>query len=329
MKESSADIARSFRWGIWGTGDVSRKFALGLRQISSATPAWVLSRDQSRASDLAARLCARDGFADPATAFAAGADAVYIATPAQFHADHAVRALAAGLPVLVEKPFAANASDARRIVVAARESGQFAMEALWTRFLPAIRKARLLLSEGAIGTPRLLRGEFCIATAPGGSLYHPEGGGALRQRGIYALSPAAHLLGFPEEASAMLSRAPSGVDQDVVVQLRHPAGALSQIRASLRTTADNMLEILGDRGALRFEGRIWRPAALRLVSYTPRAYTSSRLADFRESALGQAMQRVVAPFMAGGGRRAADPRPTGGQRLWPSGTGGDGPDPGR
>lgn len=309
VKKTAADTGKTFRWGIWGTSDVSRKFALGLGQVPSATPVWVLSRDQSRASDLAVRVGAKDGFADPATAFAVGAEAVYIATPAQFHAEHAVRALEAGLPVLIEKPFAANAKDAKRIAAAARDSGKFAMEAMWTRFQPAIRKARQLLSEGAIGTPRLLRGEFCIASRPSGSLHHPEGGGALRQRGIYALSLAAHLLGFPEEASAMLRRAPSGVDEDVVVQLRHPAGTLSQIRASLSTTAPNTLEILGDRGALRFEGQIWRPSALRLVSYAPRndGSGSGRLADFRESALGQSMQRVLVPLMARGGRRIPAP----------------------
>lgn len=309
MKTKAACQAIDFRWGIWGTGDISRKFALGLGHVTSASPAWVLSRDQARACDFAARIGAGNGFSDPMKAFSAGVDAVYIATPAQCHAAHAVRALEAGLPVLIEKPFAANAKDAELIAAAARDTGKFVMEAMWTRFQPAIGKARQLLSEGAIGTPRLLRGEFCVASLPGGSSHHPDGGGALRQRGIYALSLAAHLLGFPEDASAMFRRAPSGVDEDIVVQLLHPEGALSQIRASLSTTASNTLEILGDRGALSFEGRIWRPSALRLASYAPRGGRdgSGRLADFRESALGQSMQRLLMPLLARGGRRISIP----------------------
>lgn len=277
--------------------------------MSFAAPAWVLSRDESRASEFAAQIGAEQGFSDPATAFAAGADAVYIATPAHCHAEHALCALEAGLPVLIEKPLAANSEDAKRIAAAARDSGTFAMEAMWTRFQPAIGKARQLLSEGTIGTPRLLRAEFCIATLPGGSLHHPAGGGALRQRGIYALSLASHLLGFPEDAAAVLRRAPSGVDEDVMVQLRHPGGALSQISASLSTTAPNTLEILGDRGALRFDGRIWRPSGLRLASFAPRKNGDGggRFGTFRESALGQSMQRVLMPLIARRGLRIPSP----------------------
>jgi predicted dehydrogenase len=304
-----AGSTKEFRWGIWGTGDISWKFAVGLRQMSFASPAWVLSREQARASEFAKRIGAENGFADPARAFEAGADAVYIGTPAHLHAEHAVRALEAGLPVLVEKPFATTLKDATLIAAAAQRSGKFAMEAMWTRFQPAIGAVRRLLSEGAVGTPRLMRAEFCVATLPSGSSHHPEGGGALRQRGVYALSLASHLFGFPEESSAVVRRAPSGVDEDVMVQLRHPEGTLTQFSASLSTTASNTLEILGDRGALRFDGPIWRPFGLRLVSFAPRrrGEGGGRLAAFRESALGQSMHRTLMPLMARRGRRIPSP----------------------
>lgn len=303
------ETEKNFRWGIWGTGGVAGKFALGLRSVEGADLAWVLSRDQDRADAFAKRRGAAAGFSDPAEAFAADADAVYIATPAKRHADHAAAALEAGLSVLVEKPFAASGPDARRIAEAAAAAKRFAMEAMWTRFQPALAEARKRLAEGAIGTPRLLRGEVCIASLPGGSLHDPEGGGALRQRGIYPLSLAAHLLGFPEEASAMLRRGPSGVDEEATVQLRHPGGAISQIRASLTASAPNGLEILGDKGALRFEGRIWRPSGLRVITYEARAEGErvGRLAEFRETPLGQRLQRLAMPLLDRGGTRIAAP----------------------
>lgn len=302
------ETEKNFRWGIWGTGGVARKFALGLRSVEGATLAWTLSRDQARAEAFAKRAGAEAAFSDPSKAFAAGADAVYIATPAKLHAEHAVAALSAGLPVLVEKPFAASGEDARRIAEAARKHKKYAMEAMWTRFQPALAEARRLLAEGAVGTPRLLRGEVCIASRPGGSLFDPEGGGALRQRGVYPLSLAAHLLGFPEEAQAMLRRGPSGVDEDATVQLRHPGGALSQIRASLTASAPNGLEILGDRGALRFEGRIWRPSGLRLKRCEARAEGGGgRLDAFRETPLGQRLQRLAMPLLDRPGKRLSAP----------------------
>jgi len=299
-----SDTGTAFRWGIWGTGDVARKFALGLRSVDGAAPGWIVSRDKARAEALARAVGAPAGHTEIVPD---EVDAVYIATPAHLHADHAVAALEAGLPVLIEKPFSTSAEGARRIVEAARAANLFAMEAMWTRFQPAIAEARKLLAEGAIGTPRLLRGEVCMASKPGGSHYRPEGGGALLQRGVYPLSLASHLLGLPEESSAMLRRGLSGVDEDIAVQLRHPGGALSQIRASLTANGANTLEILGDRGALRFEGRIWRPSALRLSRYTPREEggggTGGRLAGLRESRMGQAAQRLLMPIMDRRGSR--------------------------
>ncbi len=295
----------AFRWGIWGTGDVARKFALGLNSVEGASLAWTLSRDQSRADAFAQRIGAPVGFSSFEEAAAAGADAVYIATPAHVHADNAAAALEAGIPVLVEKPFASSFADAKRIVDAAKERNVFAMEAMWTRFQPNVIEAARLIASGAIGTPRLLRGEVCIAAKPGGSLYDPNGGGALRQRGIYPLSLAAHLLGFPDKSSAIIRRGQSGADEEAAVQLRHPGGAISQIRASLTTTAPNSLEILGDKGSLRFEGRIWRPSALHLKQYQPRGADGSpgKLADLRETGLGQTAQRILMPLMDRKGRR--------------------------
>lgn len=147
-----------------------------------------------------------------------------------------------------------------------------------------------------------------MASKPGGAHYRLEGGGALLQRGVYPLSLAADLLGFPETAQALVRRGETGVDEDITVQLRHPGGALSQIRASLTTNAPNILEILGDRGSLRFEGRIWRPSALRLKAYTPRdeggdGGGGGRLANFREGPTGQALQRWLMPLMDRRGSR--------------------------
>lgn len=288
-----------FRWGIWGTGDISRKFALGLNAASNASLAWVLSRDQHRADEFARRVGAAIGLDSFADAAEIGADAVYIATPAHLHAEHAITALEANLPTLIEKPFSANIGDAQQILKTAREKQVFAMEAMWTRFQPNVIEAKKLVTNGKIGTPRLLRGEVCIASLPGGSLYDMQGGGALRQRGVYPLSLASYFLGLPEDGSAILRFGSSGIDEEAAVQLQHANGAISQIRASTTTTAPNTFEILGDKGALRFEGRIWRPSAVHLKEYKPRNQGGSpgKLADFRETNIGQSAQRALMPLI--------------------------------
>jgi len=298
-----------FRWGILGTGEISRKFAAGLRAAPGAELAWIASREAGRAEAAARATGAARGIGGHAAALAAGADAVYVATPAALHADHAVACLEAGLPVLVEKPFAADAAGAARIRDAARAAGLFAMEAMWTRFHPAVAGARAALAAGEIGAPRQLRAEFCIASRPGGSLDDlAAGGGALLQRGVYPLSLAVHLLGWPEAATAMVRRGPSGVDEEVTVSLRHPGGALSQLRASLRANGANGLEILGEGGALAFDGPVYRPWGLRLRRYAPRGPgAGGRLAGLREHPALQRLQPWLGPLRGPRWRRRAAP----------------------
>jgi predicted dehydrogenase len=67
------------------------------------------------------------------------------------HRDNAILALRAGKPVLIEKPFAMNAKEAAEVVAVARELKLFAMEAMWTRFLPHIAKVRNWVADGALG----------------------------------------------------------------------------------------------------------------------------------------------------------------------------------
>ena len=72
-------------------------------------------------------------------------DAIYIATPNALHAEQALRVIAHGKAVLVEKPLATSVADAERIASAAASRKCFAMEAMWTRFLPAVRAAKKLV----------------------------------------------------------------------------------------------------------------------------------------------------------------------------------------
>lgn len=117
-------------------------------------------------------------------------DVVYVATPHTFHFAHAGLALEAGRPVLVEKPFTANATDARRLVELARNRGLFAMEAMWTRFNPLIARLRELVADGAIGDVTSVYADFGTNAPydPAHRLWSPElGGGAARPRRLSAV----------------------------------------------------------------------------------------------------------------------------------------------
>ncbi len=143
MQEARSGDAAPFRWAILGTGAVARKFVLGLGQSSVAGQAAIVaSRNRANAARTAAELgipAVADSYEEAIGS--GGIDAVYVATPPSLHRNHALAAIAAGRPVLVEKPFAVTGSEAEEIARAARAAGVFCMEGMWTRFLPLLGRA--------------------------------------------------------------------------------------------------------------------------------------------------------------------------------------------
>jgi predicted dehydrogenase len=293
------------RWAIVGTGDVSAKFVIGLRSVPGAEAAIIASRSLERATSFAGRLGIGRAVGSYEEAAAADFDAAYIATPPSEHRDHALLFIRAGKAVLIEKPFATAVADADAIIDAARAANVFCMEGMWTWFLPAIRRARSLVAEGCIGTPRSLFASFANMTIvdPKNSLFRADlGGGVLSHRGVYPIALAVDLLGPASVISAAMTRGETGVDEEITALLRHDCGAVSTIYSGARTTADNSLVILGTGGTLRLVGPIYRPFGVEIQPANPSGrgrgeLTASRMAILKEGPMVQGLRQRLDWFI--------------------------------
>ncbi len=262
-----------FRWGIFGTGEISAKFVAGLAAARDAEASFVAGRSLANAQKFAAGMGvarAIEGYAEAAAE--GGVDAIYIATPPALHAAHALLCIEAGIPVLVEKPFATNASEALRIVDAARAKSVFAMEAMWTRFLPVAQALRDELASGRAGGVRLVSGRFGTSKEPNpanGSFDPALGGGAIAHLGVYPLSLSQWLFGSPTLMQAMGSVGATGVDEDASFQLRYPGGVIGSFFVSIRAWAPNDFHVMGTDGMIGFYGPIDRPYGLDVSRQVP------------------------------------------------------------
>lgn len=79
------------------------------------------------------------------------ANAVLIASPSRFHAEHAISALASGRAVMIEKPLAVDVSQGRKIIEAAKEHKRPVVVAENYRYWPSERTVRQWVSEGRLG----------------------------------------------------------------------------------------------------------------------------------------------------------------------------------
>jgi predicted dehydrogenase len=257
------------RWGVIGTGGISQTFAADLELTDSGSVVAVGSRRAETAEEFGERF----GVPNRHTSYEAlvadpEVDAVYVGTPHPMHHPDALLALRAGKPVLVEKPFTMNASEAEELVATARAEGLFLMEAMWTRFLPHIVDIRRLIADGALG-------EIVTVSADHGQwfaedrdfrLFAPElGGGALLDLGIYPVSFASMVLGEPERVVAISDPAFTGVEAQTSILLGYASGAHAVLTCTLRAKSPTRAAIVGTEARIEIEGDFYAPAAYTLI----------------------------------------------------------------
>ena len=191
-----------------------------------------------------------------------GVDVIYIATPHPQHHAIALAAIAAGKAALVEKTFTATVAGAEEIIAAARQHQVFVMEAMWTRFQPAIVAARALIDEGAIGEVRQLQADLGVDRPynPADRLFDPaQGGGAMLDLGVYVVSFAQYFLGTPDRVEVSGSLAPTGVDAEAGLLLGYDDGRVATLLISLKHHTPGAARIQGTKGWIEVPPRFHHP----------------------------------------------------------------------
>ena len=259
---------RKVKWGIMGPGGIAHKFAKSLISIENAELTAIGSRNVDRAEEFAAKYGAKHFYGSYEELVQdKEVEIVYVATPHSAHFETAMLCLKAGKAVLCEKPFTINATQAQLLVKTARECGVFLMEAMWTRYLPAITKVRELLAANSIGKVRMVKADFGFRADlnPDGRLFNPNlGGGALLDVGIYTLSFTAMILGVkPQNVISAAHIGITGVDEQCTFTLSYEGGELAVLSASVRTHIPNDALILGTDGYIKIP-EFWHGSSFEL-----------------------------------------------------------------
>lgn len=252
------------RWAIAGTGKMAATFAEDFARVDQAELVAVASRATASAQRFGEPFGAR-GLNYDALWAADDVDAVYIATPHTHHAEIALAAVEAGKAVLVEKSFTASSADTRRVVDAARARGVFAMEAMWTRFLPGAAELQRLIAQGEIGQVRSVQGDLMAFRAfdPSDRLFDPaQGGGAILDLGVYVVSFAQWLLGRPDRVVATGGLLPNGVEGEAAIQLGYADGRFASLGCGFTSFGPGRMAITGTAGWVDVHPRFHRISSM-------------------------------------------------------------------
>jgi predicted dehydrogenase len=265
------DSVPALRWGIIGTG-IAGKFVHAIHAHTTQRAVAVTARDAAKTQAFAdehgidAVYSSLDELlADPAI------DVVYVATPHPLHREQALAAIAAGKHVLIEKPIAMSAAEAREITDAGRAAGVLVAEAMWTRYLPQADVIRQVLASGVLGEVQLVRADFGfpMPMLPEHRLWNPElGGGAMLDAGVYPVSFASSVIGAPATIDAIGVVAETGVDASANILLSTQAGPQAVLSTTLLASMPVQATIHGSTGRLDVLSPFFGPTGITVTTGT-------------------------------------------------------------
>ncbi len=187
-------------------------------------------------------------------------DAVLVTTPNVCHVTDVLTAIAAGKPVLCEKPMGMHTGECEQMVKGARKAGVLLGVAQIFRFEQSTARLRQRIAAGEIGQPLTARAEFCY---PG--LRHARtwlydrsvaGGGPIADVGVHCIDAMRFILQDEPERVAALGHADAhsgDVEASAVLTLKFRRGTLATVMVSTRAAYRTPLEFVGESGVLRAE----------------------------------------------------------------------------
>ena len=201
-------------------------------------------------------------------------DAVYNPLPNGLHGKWTRAALDAGKHVLCEKPFTANADEAREIADLAAKSDRVVMEAFHYRYHPMTLRTEQIIASGVIGKLQRVEAALCFPLPRFSDIRYnyPLAGGALMDAGCYAVHIVRTLGGStPEVVSAQAKLRNPQIDRATTAELRFAAGHTGRVRCSMWSA--HLLEIsarvVGDRGELKLLNPVMPQMVNRLSIRSP------------------------------------------------------------
>jgi predicted dehydrogenase len=168
----------------------------------------------------------------------------------------------AGFNVLCEKAFALNTAQVKAMIAKAKEKDVFLMEALWSRFNPAINAAKAEVNNGAIGNLKAIKADFCFRFDYDTSsrlVNKNLAGGALLDIGIYPIFLSYFFFGKPVRMYVDSEYYPNGADKNLVMLFDYENGEEAILNASLQYYSPSDGFLHGDEGSIQLHGR-WHEA---------------------------------------------------------------------
>lgn len=245
------------RFAVIGTNKITDKFIEVAKQCEGFELVAVYSRTKERAMQYAHKHGVTRIYDDlDELAASKEVDAVYVASPNSFHADHSIKMLNGKKHVLCEKTIASNRKELDEMLKAADANGVILLEAMRSVFDPGFKAIEENISK--LGTIRRVTFQYCQYSSRYDNFkkgiienaFNPiYSNGALMDIGVYCIHPLVKLFGMPKKLWADAIILENGVDGAGTIMVKYE-NMQGELVYSKITNSSLPSQIQGEKGCM-------------------------------------------------------------------------------
>lgn len=225
---------RNIKWGILGTANIAKNYAIpALQKAESCTLYAVAGRSKDKAEEFKQLF----GFEKAYYSYDEmleddEVEAIYIPLPNQLHKEWVLKAAAKKKHILCEKPLSGTEADVTEMIQACDAAGVYFMEAFAYLHSPVVKSIKATLDSGIIGRPTFLETTFLTPRPQEGNIRLRKDtlGGAIYDLGCYNISLILTMLQEePTEVKALAKFTDQHIDEFTAAYLEFPSGCKASV----------------------------------------------------------------------------------------------------
>ena len=270
-------MSRKIKWGVIGSGGIAKRRTIpeGILKADNAELSAVFDIDAQVNAEMAKEFDAKQA-ASINDLQEADIDAVYIATPANFHAEQVRACAEAGKHILCEKPLGMTVTEAEEMIDVCKQIGVKLGCAFMMRFVAQHQQALKLINEGKLGKPTYARAQLSCWYPPITSAWRQSpatgGGGSLIDMGGHCIDLLEMFFGPVVKVSCFINNTVHDYksEDSAVAMLLFENGALGTIDTFFcipDNSSKNVLDLYGSKGSILAKGTIGQAPAGQMVAF--------------------------------------------------------------
>jgi predicted dehydrogenase len=293
-------MTKKIKWGVVGSGGIARRRTIpeGITKAQNAQLSVVFDINRQANAEVAKEYDVEQA-ENIDELLSTDVNAVYVATPAHFHAEQVRACAEASKHVLCEKPLGMTVDEAEGMIELCRQRGVKLGCAFMMRFVAQHQKALQLIKEGRLGRPVYARAQLSCWYPPIEGAWRQDpatgGGGSLIDMGGHCIDLLEMFFGKVKKVSCFINNSVHDYksEDSATAMVLFENGAIGTVDTFFcipDNSSKNVLELYGSKGSILAEGTIGQGPAGRMVAFLEQDGKDYDAKQARSAAEGMAIE---------------------------------------